>query len=153
MVDYHRSRRGSPSPLGDAEPGSTPDDDSSWGYEHDRQFSECWREQLMARAWAALEKAQGRSGPLLADVLKLRVARPELKSTELAEEVSRRLGRTVNAAWVRLNLHRARELFVDALLAEVERSLGTDSPQLLEEELIELRLLEYCRPALKRRGR
>src|SRR5262249_6663381 len=123
-----------------------------WDIDLDRQFSECWREQLMARAWASLEKAEGRSGPMLADVLKLRVARPELKSPELAEELSRRLGRPVNAGWVRLNLHRARELFVEALLAEVQRSLRTDSHHRLEEELIELRLLEYCRPALKRRA-
>lgn len=153
MIDYRRSRRGRPFSLGDGDPGAAPPEDSSWDQDHDRQFGECWREQLLARAWAALEKAPGRSGPMLADVLKLRAAHPELKSPALAEELSRRLGRPVNAGWVRINLHRARGLFVEALLAEVERSLGDDAPDRLEDELIDLRLLEYCRPALRRRAR
>jgi hypothetical protein len=82
-------------------------------------------------------------------VLRLRVASPELRSTQLAERLSERLGRPVNAGWVRLNLHRARDMFVKALVDEVRRSLG-GQPQRLEEELSELGLLEYCRSVLDR---
>lgn len=153
MVDYHRSRRAAPRLLGDGEPDPAAPGDASWDQELDRQFLESWREQLMADAWMALEEVQDRSGQPFADVLRIRIARPELKSPELAEELSGRLGRPVNAGWVRVNLHRARDLFVEALLGHVERSLGADSPWRLEEELIDLGLLEYCRSALKRRER
>ena len=107
----------------------------------------------MAKAWAALDRAQARTGQPFADVLRLRVQQSDLRSPQLAEELSVRLGRPVTAGWVRQNLHRARDLFVDALVIEVERSLEDPSPERLEEELEELGLLDRCRPALKRRGR
>jgi RNA polymerase sigma-70 factor (ECF subfamily) len=154
MIDHHRARRRTPKPLGDAAPDLAADgpDADAWDQDLDRQFLESWREQLMAHAWAALEKVQERTGQPFADVLRLRVACPELRSPQLAEQLSERLGRPVNAGWVRLNLHRARDLFVESLLGQVENSLGTHSPQRLEQELIELGLLEYCRSALKHRG-
>ena len=50
-------------------------------------------------------------------------------------------------------LHRAREQFANLLLDEVEQSLDDPSHDDLEEELIELQLIEYCRDALAdRRG-
>jgi hypothetical protein len=100
-----------------------------------------------------LDKVQERSGQPFADVRRLRIANPDLRSPQLAERLSARLDRSVNAGWVRINLHRAREMFVESLLAEVERSLGKPSPERLEEELSDLRLLEYCRSGLQRRGR
>ena len=48
-------------------------------------------------------------------------------------------------------LHRAREKFADLLLDEVLNSLAEGSLPEVEEELIELDLLEYCRPALEKR--
>ena len=108
----------------------------------------------MAQAWAAL--AGPRSGrasrsPTCCDCT---VENAELRSTELADELSRRLGRPVNSGWVRVNLHRARDMFVESLLGEVERSLDDPSNERLEEELIELGLLlEHCRSVLKRRRR
>ncbi|HZW29358.1 MAG TPA: sigma factor [Isosphaeraceae bacterium] len=154
MIDYHRARRTTPKLLGDdaPEPAAAGDDADAWADDLDRQFLESWREQLMAHAWAALEKVQERTGQPFAAVLRLRVACPELRSPQLAEQLSQRLGRPVNAGWVRLNLHRARDLFVESLLGQVEHSLGTHSPERLEQELIELGLFEYCRSALRHRG-
>ncbi len=147
MVDYHRSRRARPQPLEEApEPA---DDAESWDLELDRQFLESWREQLMAHAWSTLGKVQERTGQPFADVLRLRVAAPDLSSAELAERLTGQLGRPVNVGWVRLNLHRARDLFIKSLLDEVKQSLGSDSPQRLEEELSEVGLLEYCQSVLK----
>ena len=48
---------------------------------------------------------------------------------------------------------RSRRKFVDFLLAEVLQSLDQPSQDELEEELGDLKLLEYCRPFLKRRVR
>ena len=131
-------------------PGMSED---TWDQELDGQFLESWRQQLMAQAWASLERVEERTGQPLAEILRLRVASPELRSPQLAERLSAQLGRAVSATWVRLNLHRARALFVEALLGEVERTLANPSPERLEEELIELGLLEHCRSGLKRRHR
>ncbi len=49
-------------------------------------------------------------------------------------------------------LHRAREKFADMLLDEVIQSLDNPNRETLENELIELGLLEYCKPALERRA-
>jgi hypothetical protein len=154
MMDHHRARRATPKPLGDTVPDRAESgaDADAWDLDLDRQFLESWREQLMAHAWTALEKVQERTGQPFAEVLRLRIAHPELKSGQMAERLSERLGRPVNAGWVRQNLYRAREMFVEALLGHVEHSLGTPSPERLEQELIELGLLEYCRSAMKRRG-
>jgi RNA polymerase sigma-70 factor (ECF subfamily) len=153
MVDHHRARRADPEPLGNTMPDRAESgaDAEAWDRDLDRQFLESWREQLMAHAWAALEKVQERTGQPFADVLRLRIAHPELKSGQMAEQLSGRLDRPVNAGWVRTNLHRARDLFVESLLGQVEQSLGTHSGDRLEQELIELGLLEYCRSALQRR--
>jgi RNA polymerase sigma-70 factor (ECF subfamily) len=153
MMDYHRARRSTPRPLGDGDPLPAVDGSDPWDQDLDRQFLESWREQLMAHAWAALGKVQERTGQPYADVLRLRVSCPDLRSPQLAERLTASLGRSVNAGWVRLNLHRARDMFVEALLGQVEKSLKDGSPVCLEDELSELGLLEYCRPALRRRER
>jgi RNA polymerase sigma-70 factor (ECF subfamily) len=66
----------------------------------------------------------------------------------MAEQLSAELGKPVNAAWVRQVLHRAREKFADILMQEVLRTLREPTVDRLEEELIDIGLLEYCRPAL-----
>jgi hypothetical protein len=71
----------------------------------------------------------------------------------MADALSRQLGKPLTAAGVRQTLHRAREKFADFLLDEVTHSLREPTSDQLEEELIIVGLLEYCRPALERRGR
>jgi DNA-directed RNA polymerase specialized sigma24 family protein len=151
MVDYHRARRARPRLLGgDAvEPAVAHVD--IWASELDRQFLDSWRDHLMAHAWSELDKVQERNGQPFADVLRLRVANPNLRSPQLAARLSETLGRSVNAGWVRINLHRAREMFVESLLGEVERSLGKPSYERLEEELSDLGLLDHTKDALRRR--
>lgn len=61
------------------------------------------------------------------------------------------LGKPINAGAVGVLLHRARECFAELLLDEVTESLADGSLDEAEQELIELDLLEYCRPALDRR--
>ena len=85
-------------------------------------------------------------------MLRLRVEQPDIRSPQLAEQLSERLARPVNAGWVRQNLHRARDVFVDCLVREVLQSLEKPSLDRLEAELDELGLLGRCRSALKRCG-
>jgi RNA polymerase sigma-70 factor (ECF subfamily) len=69
----------------------------------------------------------------------------------MAQRLTEQMGRPLTAAGVRQGLHRAREKFADLLLDEVAQSLDSPTIDNIEQELIELELLDYCRPALKRR--
>ena len=147
VVDYHRRKKNRPYSLGDdaPEPASGSDDFA----EMDRRFIECWREELLNRAWADLETLQATTGQPFHSVLRLRADRPELHSPELAEILSERLGREVNAGWFRQTLLRAREKYVSLLIDEVARSLGHPSDEQLDEELRDLGLWDYCRSGRK----
>jgi len=114
-------------------------------------FDTSWRDELLAKCWKRLEQDEAKSGKPYYTVLKYRVAHPELRSPELAEGLSKELGKPINAGAVRVLLHRSRELFAELLLDEVAESLTSDSLDEAEQELIDLDLLEYCRPALEKR--
>ncbi len=116
--------------------------------ETDKQFLESWRGELLDRAWDALQRHESETGQVYYTVLHQRAKQPEQRSAEMAEHLAATLGRAVNAAWVRQTLHRAREVFADLLVQEVLHTLQEPSIDRLEDELIAIDLLEYCRPAL-----
>jgi RNA polymerase sigma factor (sigma-70 family) len=117
----------------------------------DALFNNSWRDELLARCWQKLADDEADSGKPYHTMLKYRVAHPDLRSPELAEGLSKELGKPINAGAVRVLLHRSRELFAELLLDEVAESLTTGSLDEAEQELIDLDLLEYCRPALEKR--
>jgi DNA-directed RNA polymerase specialized sigma24 family protein len=117
----------------------------------DWMFTNSWRDELLARCWQRLDNEEKESGKPHHTVLRYRVDHPDLHSPELAAGLAERLGKPVNAGAARVLLHRARDAFAELLLEEVVQSLADDSLDSAEEELIELDLLEYCRPALDRR--
>jgi RNA polymerase sigma factor (sigma-70 family) len=117
----------------------------------DALFCGSWRDELLARCWQRLAELEAQQGKLYHTVLKYRVDHPELRSPALAEGLSRLLGKPIEAGAARVLLHRARESFADLLLDEVTDSLEDGSLDEVEQELIELDLLEYCRPALVKR--
>jgi RNA polymerase sigma-70 factor (ECF subfamily) len=112
----------------------------------DRSFLESWREQLLSGAWEKLAEAR----PAFYTVLRFRSNNPEMPSNQLAKAMSGQLGKAVTAEGVRQTLRRAREKFADLLLEEVATSLESPTGENVEEELRELNLLVYCRPALTR---
>ena len=57
----------------------------------------------------------------------------------------------LNSSSVRVLIHRAREMLAEQVLDLVLDSLDNASLDECEQELIDLNLLEYCRPALQRR--
>jgi hypothetical protein len=107
------------------------------------------RRALLRHVWGALEETERSSGKPLYTVLRLRARHPDLESTELARLASAALGREVTAGNIRVVLHRARARFVDRLLREISHSIESTDPAAIEAELAELRLLEYCRGALR----
>jgi RNA polymerase sigma factor (sigma-70 family) len=153
MMDHHRARRARVQALPEdvADPASDTALDS-WIEAHDRRFVESWRAALLERAWAALARDEQKTGRPWHTILRLRVDRPELRSPELAEEIGRWLGRSVDANWARVNLHRARDRFTALLLQEVATSLDEPTRERVEQELIDLELHEHCREALARQA-
>ncbi len=149
IAAYHRRKQTGPRQLveGMPEPAVEPDPMD----QADEEFLASWRQELLAKAWTALEQAERSSGRPLYTVLRFRADHPDLPSPRLAEELSARLGKPLSAAGVRQTLHRAREQFGSLLLDAVRESLEKGDPERVEEELIELGLLEYCRPALERK--
>jgi hypothetical protein len=118
----------------------------------DRRFLASWRAELLSRAWAALDQLQERTAQPYHTVLRLRVEHPEMHSPEMAARMSMVLGRPISAGGLRMALQRSRDRFVGFLLEEVAGSLGAPGKDELEQELIDLNLLGYCGPALKRIG-
>lgn len=149
VVDHQRRRHARPL-LGDV---SEPVDYAQSLAESEARFIADWRAELLRRAGQALAEHDRQTGQRLFAVLRLRTDHPQLRSAEMAERLAAELGQEVNAGWVRKRLHQARGKSADLLLDEVASSLETSSPDDLEEELIELGLLDYCREKLARRRR
>jgi len=147
IADYRKQQRKWPGPLPDDVAALAADPEY---VESDRQFVESWCDELLARAWAALAALEARTGQPFYAVLRFRADHPEARSPQMAEQLAAQLGRPFTAAGVRQVLHRAREKFADQLLEEVAHSLDSPTAEELEQELVELGLLDYCRPALER---
>ena len=121
--------------------------------ELDRPFLDRWREELLARTWEALAEAERQTGQPYHTLLRWKSEPQKASAAELAGRLAARTGKPVTEAGLRQTLHRARERFADLLLEEVTRSLETDDPAEVEQELIDLGLLDYCKSALRRRTR
>jgi RNA polymerase sigma-70 factor (ECF subfamily) len=115
----------------------------------EKQFIESWRSDLLDRAWSSLSELEKSTGHPYHTVLRSRVDHPELTSNILAERLSAKLGRPLTAGAVRQALQRSRRKYVDFLLTEVLASLNRPTQDELEEELSDLRLLDYCRPFMR----
>ncbi len=149
IADHFRRRQAQPRalPLDGEDLRATGPDPA----EEDALFTENWRQALLGRAWQALAEVETETGQPFHTVLRLRVDQPELRSHQMAEQLSARLGKPISAAGLRQTLHRARDRFADLLVDEVVQTLGPSAAEDLEQELIELNLLVYCQPALDRR--
>jgi DNA-directed RNA polymerase specialized sigma24 family protein len=115
--------------------------------ETDLSFVQSWRDELLARTWEALAQAH----PTYFTVLHFRAAHPDLAAEQLAGALGPQLGKKMTVEGVRQALCRARALFADLLIAELTQSLKEPTPEEIEQELGELNLLGYCRPALERK--
>lgn len=147
MVDYFRKRQGA-AQLDTAMEADIVGDDGL--VEFDQQFLISWRQDLLARAWDALRAHEANTGKPFYEVMRLRLARPKMRSPELAEELASRLGRPMTAGNLRQILHRARDKFTEFLVDEVRVSLKHPTREEVEEELGDLQLLEFCKPSLAR---
>jgi RNA polymerase sigma-70 factor (ECF subfamily) len=147
VSDYRKKEQASARPLAADSPAlanlAARDDEA------DPRFMESWRDELLARTWEALAAAQ----PSFYAVLRFRAANPKLPSAQMAEQLTRQLGKLLSATGLRQTLHRARDKFADLLIEEVAQTLERPTAEQVEEELRELGLLAYCQPALERYAR
>lgn len=150
MIDHYRRRTREARP--NLEDVPEPVDHTAGLPDFDEEFTRSWRKEMMSQAWESLERHQQRTGQPFHTVLRTKVQNPDLRSQDLAELLSQALGKPVNAGWVRQNLHRSRDQFANYLLDAIRRSMKQPSRDELIEELTELGLLEYCRPALERKS-
>src|SRR5262249_27468749 len=141
-------RKRDPSSLssGAVEPGA----DCSYAAEREQAYRTAWRDELMARAWVALEGHEKEQGQPFHTVLRFKVENPQLRSADMAGHLSTTLGKELTAAGVRKTLERARDKYADLLLDEIAQAVESPTQHRLEEELIELELLEQCKAALER---
>ena len=114
--------------------------------------SQARRDDVLGRAWKRLKEDQRTTGKPYYSVLRARAEHLDLSSTELAGLIAKRLQRDMTPNNLRVLLHRAREVFAEFLLQAVIDSLPENRRDVLEEELIELQLLDYCRSALERQS-
>jgi RNA polymerase sigma-70 factor (ECF subfamily) len=148
IADFYRRQKVQPRPL----PPNTLDAiaPEPAAATRELEFNESWREELLNRAWKALAHSQRQTGQLFYAVLRFRAEHPDLRSAQMAEQLGAQLGKPVTAAWVRQTMHRARDKFADLLIHEVVQTLDAPTVEQLQEELLDLKLLVYCQPALKR---
>ena len=118
--------------------------------ESDKRFQQSWQDELLKRAWDALQDLEKTSGRPVFTVMRARVEAPDLSSKELAERLTQQLGKNVTSANLRVMVHRARDEFAKLLFDEVANTIDQPTREDIEEELSDLGLLEYCRPALER---
>jgi RNA polymerase sigma-70 factor (ECF subfamily) len=147
VIDHHNRGRKQLLALAPDHPELT----AEWQSEQDEAFRVSWRDELLARAWAALQEAEKSSGQPFFTVLRFRADHPDATSQQMADDLGQVLGKPLTAPGLRQVLHRARERFADLLLDAIAQGLDQPGPAALEEELVELGLLEHCRPALQRR--
>ena len=147
VQDHYREQARGPRPVALEHDPAGPDEQA----DADRAFRESWRQELLARAWRALEAAEAESGQPFHAVLRLRADRPELTGGQMAELLTERLGRPIAPANLRQLLHRARERFAELLLDDIRESLEDAPAERVAEELAELNLLKYCKDALDKR--
>jgi RNA polymerase sigma-70 factor (ECF subfamily) len=117
------------------------------------ELNQVWRDEMLKRSWDALADAERRSGKPWFTVMKLRVENPQFQSRQLAHAISKAIGKSVSSTNGRVLLHRAREKFSHLLIDCISDSLQTSDMQEIEEELAELKLLDYCQSVLEQRKR
>ncbi len=143
LADSRRRQKTQPRPLpGDGEGLCAPYPDRPPA---DSEFLDCWRAEILNHAWTRLARHQDRTGRPFYTVLRYRADHPALRSLEMAGRLTDILDKPVTAGWVRQNLRRARERFVEFVRNEVSHSLGNPTGEELDEEMRDLGLWSYCR--------
>jgi RNA polymerase sigma-70 factor (ECF subfamily) len=146
IVDYQNRRKRGPKQLLDE--GSAADPAAPDLELNEKEFTESWRNDVLHRAWTALDTASKTGGQSYYTVLRLKAENPDLSSQEIARRLGGEMGRELTEEWVRTTMKRAREKFSKLILDDLARSLKGPTREALEQELIDLGLHSYCKKFL-----
>lgn len=150
---FRKKKRTKEIALGDRSTAAEPVDHSA--EQPDKKSEEMflinWREEVLNQTWNALEQYEANGGGPYFTVLTIRVENPSLDSKTLAETLSQRLGKETSPGSARVLVHRSRDKFAQCLIELVANSLAEPSDDAIEQELIDLRLIDYCREAIAER--
>jgi RNA polymerase sigma factor (sigma-70 family) len=143
ICDYQNKGKKAPHQLLDDRSGAGP---VAPDLQYDEEgFVESWRNDILSRAWQALETASQTKGQNYYRVLRLKAECPDLSSQQIAERLTTELGESFTDDGVRQMLKRAREKFSMHILEDLARSLSDPTRETLEQELIDLKLHSYCK--------
>lgn len=151
VVDFHRQKKRNQTADVDVAVVDPAGDDESTELASDEDFQRIWRDGLLNHAWQNLKQDQADRGHVYYCLLKNRVDQPDWSVEQVVESVRSETGKELSASSFRVTLHRARKRFADYLVEAVATSLPHATDE-LEDELISLDLLRYCREALERRN-
>jgi hypothetical protein len=148
-VDYRR-KSGRRERLVAADAGQVADEAID---DYAKVFDQTWRQELLDRAWRALSEFERATQRPYHTVLRFRSEHGECSSAEMAAKLTEQLRQEppFSEAGIRKILQRARVKFADLLLDEVAVSIENEAIEAIEEELVSLDMLEYCRSAVARR--
>lgn len=140
MVSEHRKRdaRQLAAPLLEDQAVDTSDNAAQ---QADQKWFESWRDELLARAWQLLSETHS----VYYTVLRLKSENPKLTSDELSQQAAEQTQQPMSPENYRKILSRAREQFANHLMDEVAGSLDQPTAESIEAELIDLKLLAYCK--------
>jgi RNA polymerase sigma-70 factor (ECF subfamily) len=151
VADHYKRVRKRPQPL----PPDYPEPATTSPTEVDHEdaiLRQSVRDELLALTWAALAASDRATGQSFHTVLRLRSDHPAMRSPQMAEQLTTQLGKSVTPEWVRKMLQLARTRFAEFLVEEAGHLLQNPTDEQLEQELMDLGLLDFCRSFLKQRG-
>ncbi len=148
VIDHWRKKKGH------AETAPLPSDQmvsADWpGFQDEETLLRACQEDVLARTWEALAREDKKGDTTLHTILKFKIAHPDMRTRAMAKQLGPMLKKPMSDDSLRQALHRARSRFAELLLEEVAVLLGTRDRQKLEDELVDLKLLDYCRSGLDR---
>lgn len=110
----------------------------------DEGWKTAWQGTVIDHVWGRLqEEERNERGVPAWLVLQLRTRYPDESSEQLAARYSTETGSAIRADTWRQMLRRARVKFAEVLVEEVRMGLDDPSPEMVQEELAAMGLLEY----------
>lgn len=150
VMDHHRRKKRDRRAVSLEPELAEPVAEDQVEFASDEEFVQIWRDGLLTHAWRRLEEDQQQRGHIYYSLLRQRVDHPEWSTEQVIAAVHAKTGKELAEGSLRVTLHRARKRFADYLLDAIAASLH-DKDADLEDELISLDLMRYCKDALQRR--
>lgn len=126
-----------------------PTEDKTINDQEDEKFLQAWRAELLEQTWESLRSEESSGKGKHFSILRTRVEHAALDFESLATKLKQVVGKPVTTGNARVLVHRARTKFGSKMINLIADSLKSNSREAIEEELIDLRLIDYCREHLK----